>query len=181
MFKRIFFIANIMALAALFQPVKAEEVNLKVLRKQMVIAIEKSNTTDSLYNSLNGIKEKTGIVNGFIGALFALKAKHAWNPYSKIKYINRSEKIFQQAIAADPHNIEIRFMRFSVEHNVPSILGFNKDLAADSEDIIAQLAKKNYGSADKELTIAIIKFLIHSKRCTPAQNQLLNKHLAELT
>jgi hypothetical protein len=181
MFRKIFFVASVLALIFLFQPVKADEPNLKVLRKQMVIAIDKSKITDSLYSSLDHIKEKSGIVNGFIGALLALKAKHAWNPYSKIKYLNRSEKVFKQAVTADPHNIEIRFMRFSIEHNVPSILGFNKDLATDSEDIIAQLDKKNYGSADKELTIAIIKFLIHSKRCTPAQNQVLNKHLTELT
>ncbi|MFC0515338.1 hypothetical protein ACFFGT_14050 [Mucilaginibacter angelicae] len=181
MFKKIFFTVNLLALIFMLQSVKAEEPNLKMLRKQMVMAIDKSKTTDSLYSSLDNIKDKSGIVNGFIGALLALKAKHAWNPYSKIKYINRSEKVFKQAVAADPHNIEIRFMRFSIEHNVPSILGFNKDLVADSEDIIAQLDKKNYGSADKELTIAIIKFLIHSKRCTPAQNQVLNKHLTELT
>lgn len=181
MFRKIFLIASILALVFGLQTAKAEEPNLKVLRKQMLIAIDKSKTTDSLYNNLNGIKEKSGIVNGFIGGLLALKAKHAWNPYLKLKYLNRSEKVFKQALIDDPHNIEIRFMRFSVEHNVPSILGFNKDLAADTDDIIAQLGKKNYGSADKELTVQIIKFLLHSKRCTPAQSQALNKHLTELT
>ena len=85
MFRKIFFVANVLALLFLFQPVKADEPNLKVLRKQMVIAIDKSKITDSLYNSLDHVKEKSGIVNGFIGALLALKAKHAWNPYSKIK------------------------------------------------------------------------------------------------
>lgn len=163
------------------QNLKADEPNLKVLRKQMVVAIDNSKTTDSLFKSLTAIKTRTGIVNGFIGALQALKAKHAWNPYFKVKYLKNSEKTFKQAVAEDPHNIEIRFMRFSIEHNVPGFMGFNKDLTADSEDIIAQLDKKNYGSADKELTIAIIKFLIHSKRCTPAQNIILNKHLTALS
>ncbi|MEO3403989.1 hypothetical protein AAFN85_08810 [Mucilaginibacter sp. CAU 1740] len=181
MFRKLLLAAGIAASVLLSTQVKAQQPDLKVLRKQMVIAVEKGKTTDSLYNNLSNLKEKNGITNGFIAALLALKAKYAWNPYSKVKYLNRSEKLFKQAVAADPHNMEIRFMRFSIEHNVPSFLGFNKDLATDAEDIIAQLEKKNYGTADKELTIAIIKFLLHSKRCTAAQNQVLNKHLTELS
>jgi hypothetical protein len=181
MLRKIFFVASILAVVFKLQTAYAEEPNLNVVLKQMIIGIDKSKTTDWLYYNIKIIIVNRGIVNGFIGGLLALKAKHAWNPYLKLKYLNRSEKVFKQALIDDPHNIEIRFMRFSVEHNVPSILGFNKDLAADTDDIIAQLGKKNYGSADKELTIQIIKFLLHSKRCTPAQSQALNKHLTELT
>jgi hypothetical protein len=181
MFKKLLFVAGVATLTLFYTQVKAQQPDLKVLRKQMVIAVEKSKTTDSLYKSLTDIKEKNGITNGFVAALLALKAKHAWNPYSKIKYLNRSEKVFKEAVTADPHNIEIRFMRFSIEHNVPSIIGFNKDLTVDAEAIITQLDKKNYGSADKEMAIAIIKFLLHSKRCTAAQNTVLNKHLTELS
>jgi hypothetical protein len=181
MFRKLLLVAGIAASVLLCTQVKAQQPDLKVLRKQMVVAVEKSKTTDSLYSNLSNLKDKNGITNGFIAALLALKAKHAWNPYSKIKYLNRSQKVFKEAVAADPHNIEIRFMRFSIEHNVPSFTGFNKELTVDAEDIIAQLDKKNYGSADKEMAIAIIKFLIHSKRCTAAQNQVLNKHLTELS
>lgn len=181
MFRKLCVAVGMAAFTLLCTQVKAQQPDLKILRKQMVVAVEKSQTTDSLYKSLYSLKEKNGITNGFIAALLALKAKHAWNPYSKLKYIKNSEKLFRQAVAADPHNIELRFMRFSIEHSAPSFLGFNKELVADSEDIIAQLDKKNFGTADKDMAIAIIKYLIHSKRCTPAQNEVLNKHLAELT
>jgi hypothetical protein len=76
----------------------------------------------------------------------------------KVKHLNNAEAIYKTAVSADPHNIEIRFLRFSVEHNVPGFLGFNKDLITDSEEIISQLNKKNYGTGDKDLTVAIIKF-----------------------
>ncbi|AYL93814.1 hypothetical protein [Mucilaginibacter celer] len=181
MFKKLLFMVGLTTLTLCYTQAKAQQPDLKILRKQMVIAVEKSKTTDSLYKSLNSLKEKNGITNGFIAALLALKAKHAWNPYSKIKYIKNSEKLFRQAVAADPHNIELRFMRFSIEHSAPSFLGFNKELTADSEDIIAQLEKRNFGTADKDMTIAIIKYLIHSKRCTSAQNDVLNKQLSELS
>ncbi|WPU95211.1 hypothetical protein SNE25_06685 [Mucilaginibacter sabulilitoris] len=178
--RSIFFITTVFSLLLFIQCAKADEPNLKVIRKQLREAINDSKTTDSLYNSLNAVPKKTGIIDGFIAGLQALKAKHAWNPYSKIKHLKNCEKTFEKAIEADPHNIEIRFMRFSVEDSVPGFLGYNKNLTPDSEEIINQLNKKNYGTADKTLTIEIIKFLANSRRCTPAQVEELNKHLVEL-
>ena len=63
---------------------------------------------------------------------------------------------------------------------ISGFLGYNKNIANDSKEIITQLDKKNYGTADKELTIEIIKFLVNSRRCTPTQIDELNKLLAAL-
>ena len=154
--------------------------DLKVLRKKLIIAIGSSQTTDSLYNALDHLPNKTPLTTAYMGALDALKAKHSWNPYSKIKYLNTSEKLMQQAVNADPHNIEILFIRFSIQHNVPAFLGYGKNLVGDREQMITQIGNKNYGTADRELTINIIKFLIDSKRCSPAENDKLHKQLASL-
>jgi hypothetical protein len=159
---------------------RANSQDPKVLRKKIIQSIQSRNTTDSLYNVLNKINKKTPLIVAYIGTLDALKAKHAWNPYSKIKYLNVSEKRLQTAVADEPHNIEIRFMRFSIQHNVPSFLGFGKNLVEDRHEIIKQIDVKNYGSADRDLTIGIIKFLIDSKRCTPLENADLSKQLAAL-
>jgi hypothetical protein len=147
--------------------------HINTIRPQLTQALNSSKTTDSLYNALSNYKEQTPVINSYIATLEALKAKHTWNPYNKIKYINDSEKTFANAVAADPHNIEVRFMRFSVEQNIPSFLGYNKNLQADREEIIDQLKKNRYGTADKELAINIIQFLLASKRCTPAENTYL--------
>lgn len=156
------------------------EPNLHVIRKQLVTAINSSKTTDSLYRNLGLIKNRTGLVNGYIGTLQALKAKHTWNPYFKIKYLNDAERTFKGAVTRDPANIEIRFMRFSVEHNVPGFLGYTKNLVADRTEIIKQIDRKHYSSADTALVKTIITFLIDSKRCTPTENRNLSQHLATL-
>jgi hypothetical protein len=147
------------------------------LRQQLVRAVNSSKTTDSLYQSFISIKDRTPLITGYIATLQALKAKHTWNPYCKIKYLNDSEKTFAQAVTADPHEMEVRFLRFSVEHNVPAFLGDNKNLYSDREEIIDQLEKKHYIQADKPLIITIIKFLLNSKRCTAAENAYLTKAL----
>lgn len=162
------------------QYVRADEPNLRHIRSLLVVCMNNSKTTDSLYKSLAAVKSPPAVITAYLATLSACKAKLSWNPYMKIKHLNNAEATYKTAVTADPHNIEIRFLRFSVEHNVPGFLGFNKDLITDRDEIIAQLDKKNYGTGDKDLTIAIIKFLLNSKRCTAAQNESLHKHLAEL-
>ena len=154
--------------------------NLHTIRKLLITCINSSKTTDSLYRNLGSIKNPTGLITGYIGTLEALKAKHTWNPYYKIKYLNNAETTFKNAVANDPSNIEIRFMRFSVEHNVPGFLGYTKNLVADRQEIIKQIDNKHYASADPALVKTIITFLIDSKRCTPAEHNILTKHLASL-
>jgi hypothetical protein len=156
------------------------EPNLHVIRKLLLTAINSSKTTDSLYRNLGAIKKPTGLITGYMGTLEALKAKHAWNPYFKIKYLKDAEKSFKGAVILDPANIEIRFMRFSVEHNVPGFLGYNKNLAVDRTEIIKQIDRKHYSSADAALVKTIISFLLDSKRCTPAETHNLKQHLAAL-
>lgn len=158
----------------------AVEPNLHVIRKLLVTALDSKKTTDSLYSSLAAIKNRPALINGYIGTLEALKAKHAWNPYYKIKYLNDSEKTFKTAVANDPHNIEIRFMRFSIEHNVPGFLGKNKNLIADREEMIKQIGNKHYASADKALVKTIISFLLECNRCTAAEQKDLHQYLAAL-
>lgn len=161
-------------------PDDATEPNLHTIRKLLVTAINSSKTTDSLYKNLDGLKNRTSLISGYIGTLQALKAKHTWNPYFKIKYLNDAEKTYKAAVTGDPSNIEIRFMRFSVEHNVPGFLGYTKNLVADRTEIIKQIDRKHYSSADAVLVKTIITFLIDSKRCTTAEHENLKQHLASL-
>ena len=154
--------------------------DLKLLRKQLMMAINSSHTTDSLYTDLDHLNNKTPLIVAYMGALDALKAKHSWNPYSKIKSLSQASQLMQKAIDNDPHNIEIRFMRFSVQHNVPAWLGYSKNLDADRDEILQQLGLKNYGTADVELTHSIIRFSIDSKRCSSSQNVKLRQYLIQI-
>jgi len=156
------------------------EPDLHVIRKQLLSAMKDGKVTDSLYRSLSALKNKAPVITGYLATLEALKAKHAWNPYFKMKYLNDSEKTFESAVIGDPHNMEIRFLRFSVEHNLPDFLGRNKNLDADKDEIMAQLNKKNYTKADNHLVKTIINFLLNSNRCSPAEQENLNQHLAAL-
>jgi hypothetical protein len=123
---------------------------------------------------------KPPVITGYIGALTMLKGKHAWNPYTKMKYLNAGEKVMQQAVTADTHNIELRYLRFAVEEHLPGFLGMAKNLDTDRQEMISQLGIKNYGTADQLLVSNTIKLLLESKKCSAKEEKALYKQLAEI-
>jgi hypothetical protein len=179
--KRIIILAGIflMCLAQIARAQTSAQ-NNKTLRQQVMRAVNSSKTTDSLYNILNAMPNKSALITGYIGTLQALKAKHHWNPYYKIKNVKDAQKVFAKAIATDPHNMEIRFLRFSVDYKLPKLLGFTKNMEADKDEIIAQLTQKNYSADNKDLVITIIKFLLEANLHTAAEDAFLTKQLASL-
>ncbi|MNK46755.1 hypothetical protein D3C87_655450 [compost metagenome] len=150
---------------------------IALLKANMVKAIESSKLTDSLFKSLDKLSNKTALITGYTGTLEALKAKHSWNPYNKIKFVSRSLKTMKKAIEMDKEDMEIRFMRFSIEFYTPSFLGFSKDLAEDKKEIVKHYQNGNFGLADKELVRNVAKFMIDSKRCTDTEIKIFKKHL----
>lgn len=150
---------------------------IAILKINMVKAVENSKLTDSLFANLNKLPNKTALITGYTGTLEALKAKHSWNPYNKIKYVSQSLKTIQKAIDMDKENLEIRFMRFSIEFYTPSFLGFSKDLVQDKKEIVKHYQNENFGLADRELVKNVAKFMIDSKKCSSAEVKILTKHL----
>ncbi|TDG34840.1 hypothetical protein EZJ43_16465 [Pedobacter changchengzhani] len=171
---KLFFITFLSAQVAFAQLSNNQIATLKV---NMVKAVEDSKLTDSLFLELSKLNHKSPLILGYIGTLEALKAKHAWNPYNKIKYVSRSLVTLQKAINLDGENMEIRFMRFSIEHFTPSFLGFSKDLDVDRKEIIKHYQNKNFGSANEELIKNIAKFMVDSNRCTAEELRILKKYL----
>ncbi|MFD2284622.1 hypothetical protein GJU39_02945 [Pedobacter petrophilus] len=148
-----------------------------MLKSDLVKAVENSKLTESLLVKLNKLPNKTALTTAYIGTLEALKAKHAWNPYSKIKYVKVSMQTMQSAINMDKENMEIRFMRFSIQHYTPSFLGFSKDLTADRKEIVKHYQNGNFGVADQTLVKNVARFMVDSNRCTPEEVKILKKYI----
>ncbi|RZL32399.1 MAG: hypothetical protein EOO96_14165 [Pedobacter sp.] len=145
------------------------------LKTDLVKAVDNAKLTDSLASKLEKLQNKTALVTAYTGTLEALRAKHTWNPYNKIKYVKVSMRTMQKAIDLDKENMEIRFMRFSIQHFTPSFLGFSKDLVVDRKEIVKHYQNNNFGIADKELIKNVAKFMIESKRCTDQELKILKK------
>ncbi|MEX8546344.1 MAG: hypothetical protein V5804_01975 [Mucilaginibacter sp.] len=158
----------------------SQKTDVLEIRKAMLRAIKSPIVTDSLYNELQKINKKPPLILGYFGSLQALKAKDSWNPYKKVKMLTSSHKTMEQAVNASPNDLEIRFLRFSIEFYLPGFLGLSKDMVSDKNMIIHQLKLKNYGLADKDYLKNIIKFMVDSKQCTAQEVAFLHEQLAAI-
>lgn len=99
-------------------------------------------TKKPIYLALNGL-----------GNFFM--AKHAFNPISKLSYFKDGRKMIDGAIALEPDNLEMRFLRYVSQNEMPKILGYYGNKAEDKSFIL-----KHYKNAQNTaLKNEIINYL----------------------
>ena len=83
------------------------------------------------YNEINN-----PLLFGYKAVATMLMAKHVFFPFTKLSYFNKGKKMLGKSIEADAKNVELRFLRFTMETNVPSILGYTADIKNDKNFIL---------------------------------------------
>ncbi|MEO5912519.1 MAG: hypothetical protein ABIP95_16660 [Pelobium sp.] len=147
------------------------------IRKDYVAAVKDSKKSEELYSYLSAIKNPDAIILAYLGSAEAIRAKHSWNPYHKMSFLNEGFKKLDAAVEKDPNQLEVRFLRFTLQHYVPDFLGHSKNIAQDKNKIINLLKNKNTGSlgAEKDLINNMIHFMIESKECNAHEITSLKK------
>jgi hypothetical protein len=153
----------------------ANDTDLQQLRQTYLKAVEDSKVNDSLLQSLELSKNKSPVLLGYQGACEGLKAKHAFNPYKKLDYLKKSQQTLTNAIAQAPTNVEIRFLRFSMQHYLPAFLGHSKNIEEDRIAIVRYINSDENKQLGKQTIQIIAKFLIDSKRCSTPEIQFLRE------
>ncbi|MFD1166561.1 hypothetical protein ACFQ2C_13180 [Sphingobacterium daejeonense] len=72
---------------------------------------------------------------GYLGGLQTIWANHVFNPINKLKTFKEGKNNIEKAIKLDPENVELRFIRLSIQKNAPSFLGYNSNINSDKEFI----------------------------------------------
>ena len=103
------------------------------------------------------------------GAAELVNAKYAINPYTKLKDFNAGKILIEKAVKLDSTVIETRFLRFAIQTNLPSFLGYNDSVMADKHFLITHF--KNM--SDLKLKADIYNYLIGSVYCTKDDLRIL--------
>ncbi|RZM29121.1 MAG: hypothetical protein EOO88_06170 [Pedobacter sp.] len=96
------------------------------------------------------------------GVADMMEAKYLISPWSKLSSFRSGKRLIEEAVRRDSKNPEIRFLRYSVQTNLPSFLDYNDDIAADRLFLISNAGQIK----DKVLKNNIIQYLIEMKACT---------------
>lgn len=80
-------------------------------------------------------KDQSATHLAYLGGLQTIWANHVFSPISKLKTFNKGKKNIEQAIKKEPDNVELRFIRLSVQKNAPNFLGYHYNINEDIQFI----------------------------------------------
>lgn len=143
--------------------VSVNELDVTNLRNLYYQAAAHEAASKKLSNLLVNVNTKSSpIFVCYKGAAEMMEAKYAFNPISRLSKFKKGKNLIEAAIKLDPNDMEIRFLRFSIQTNLPGFLGYNSSIKSDKEVLISQIATVK----DENLKGRIISYLSSSKYCT---------------
>lgn len=110
----------------------------------------------------------------YLGATEALLAKHSFNPFSKLSYVNSALEKLNKAVDINSSNLEIRYMRFSVEANMPPYLGYSKHVSEDKQILVQGLKSVQITPENCEMYLVFANGIINSAYCNKEEKKLLS-------
>ena len=118
--------------------------------------------TEKILEEVRSIQNPSGIIVAYEAAMQALMAKVVWNPFTKVSHVKLAEKVFDKAVKLDPLNIEIRFIRFSVEYHIPKWLGLSKHMQEDKDFILENINSFDTSCVSQDMLSYISNFVKES-------------------
>jgi len=149
----------------------------KELRKAFHESVLRSDKLPYFLNSVNALKNPSPIEKAYIGASEALRARESWNPIDKLVYIHNYRKYLEEAVKSDQENLEIRFLRFSIEYNMPELIRSKKTIDEDKLIILSRLTQMDSFEIDKSMVNYILVFFEDTKSCSQSEINLLREKL----
>jgi len=148
----------LMAIILLTKPVfKKEYPALSELRRLFNIATvqrDSCNKFSALLSQIDSNSQPLYIC--YKGVSNMIQAKYAVNPVVKYSLFNKGKVLIETAIKTDTNNIEMRYLRLSVQNNLPLLLGYSKNIEPDKSFLRDNIKNEN----DTELKELITNYLL---------------------
>ena len=144
------------------------------LRRHYEQAAADKSAGEKFYQLLANYNDRDALVLGYKAAAEAIRARDA-SMFNKLTYVQDAARTFEQAVGIDPKNPEIRFLRFSVESNLPAFLGLSKHVDEDKDVLLHAALSHPKSGLDAEAFRTMRSFLVDRGHVSDEQAQRLNR------
>jgi len=142
-------------------------------RKWYDLGISDEDYAEKLENSLVKWKQKSTLQTAYWAASKTLLAKHAWNPATKLSFLDEAQVAMNRCISQNPESMEMRYLRFSYERNLPAFLQNGNHLAEDSKKIIYLFRNNKHQELPVSLSKKIRDSLLLFGNCSEIERSFL--------
>jgi len=126
-----------------------------------------------LYTQLQDFNLSNPVIQAYKGAAEMTQANCVGNPWEKYQYFKDGKKELETAIEKEPDSLEIRYLRFAVQENLPGILNYN-NIEEDKEFLIESLILQMQNNIPGEFLNFVLKQLIKSDELSQEEKGKLN-------
>jgi len=145
----------------------SQTITIESLRKDYYKLNTDSIACKKIFNKIQNLNSSNNSIIGYKGAIYASMANYAKSKQEKIKLFNDGKKMLEQSIKADSSNVELRFLRLTIQTNCPKALGYHKQINSDKNFIVT-----NFNTLkSSDLKSKMLEFLIASSYLSPAEKQ----------
>ena len=116
-------------------------------------------------------EENEPLLAGYKASTQMMMANYVVNPFTKLSYFSKGRKLLEKTIAASGANTELRFLRFAVQTNIPSFLGYSGSIKTDKAFLIQSVSQIK----DATLKLWIISYLHTSDLVTEGEKKSLTE------
>ncbi|MEM1134542.1 MAG: hypothetical protein AAGI07_01795 [Bacteroidota bacterium] len=102
-------------------------------------AVQDDSGREAFCNLILSYSNESAVITAYQAAAKALQAKNGWNPLARLSQLKQADALFESAIDREPSNIELRFLRLSVQYYTPRWLGLSDNLEEDKKVIISNI------------------------------------------
>ena len=156
------------------KPVSTSPYHPATLRRHYELAAADKTAGEKFYQLLADYKDHDALVLAYKAAAEAIRARDA-SMFNKLTYVQDAAKTFEQAVGLDPQNPEIRFLRFSVESNLPAFLGLSKHVDEDKQRLLSAALSHPGSGLDVEAFRTVRDFLVERGHVSNDEAQRLSK------
>ena len=119
---------------------KAQDALLMDIRQNIVEVFKYDSVCTGLYQRIaeTDVSHHT-LLTGYKGSLSMGMALHDINAFNKLSYFNDGKKLIEESIQREPENLELRFLRLTIQTNLPKFLGYSDSKESDKEFVLAGL------------------------------------------
>ncbi len=149
--------------------------DLPTLRYLYAGAVQTEGASNQLLQVARAYRGTNATLIAYRGVAEAVQARYLWSPLAKLRAVREAQRQFTRAVALEPTNVEARFLRYTVETNVPHYLGYSQHLAADRDTIMRGARHYPDLGLDRHSLQLIRDFMLLHGNCTPEEERMLRE------
>ncbi|GAA4470181.1 hypothetical protein GCM10023093_30960 [Nemorincola caseinilytica] len=144
--------------------------SLTQIRELYYRANENKKAADRFYTTMQAVDDREQpLLTCYKGMAAIMRVKYGIEPFSRLAGFQKGKGLVEQAVGQAPANVEVRFLRFCVQSQVPRILMYSSDMAADRTFILQAYPQL----ADNDLRKRIKEYMLRYGDLTPNEKRYL--------